>query len=57
MFGHGALDVSKSTVEFDLAAFMGRQAGEAQCEKIYSRCAYNSQILMEVMRQPDFNKI
>jgi F0F1-type ATP synthase membrane subunit c/vacuolar-type H+-ATPase subunit K len=57
IFGQGDLDVSKSTVEFDLAAIMGRKAGEAQCEKIYSRCVYPTNTLMEVMRQPDFNKI
>ena len=57
IFGQGDLDVSKATVEFDLAAVMGRKAGEAQCEKIYSRCVYPTNTLMEVMRQPDFNKI
>jgi len=57
LFGHGDLDVSKSTVEFDLAAIMGRKVGEVQCEKIYSRCVYPTNTLMEVMRQPDFNKI
>ena len=57
IFGKNTLDVSKATVEFDLAAIMGRKAGGAQCEKIYSRCVYPTNTLMEVMRQPDFNKI
>ena len=57
IFGKNTLDVSKATVEFDLAAIMGRKAGGAQCEKIYSRCVYPTNTMMEVMRQPDFNKI
>lgn len=57
IFGQGDIDVSKSTVEFDLAAIMGRKAGEAQCKKIYSRCDYPLSTLMEAMRQPDLDKI
>lgn len=57
LFGHGDLDVSKSTVEFDLAAIMGRKVGENHCNVVYSRCAYAPATLMEVMRQPDFNRI
>ena len=57
LFGHGDLDVSKSTVEFDLAAIMGRKVGESHCNVVYSRCVYAPATLMEVMRQPDFNRI
>jgi len=57
LFGHGDLDVSKSTVEFDLAAIMGRKVGAEHCAVVYSRCVYSPATLMEVMRQPDFNRI
>jgi len=57
LFGHGDLDVSKSTVEFDLAAIMGRKVGAEHCAVVYSRCVYSPATLMEVMRQPDFNRV
>jgi hypothetical protein len=57
IFGQGELDVSKSTIEFDLAAVMGRKVGEKHCNVVYSRCVYTPQTLMEVMRQPDFNRV
>ena len=53
LFGRGDLDVSKSTIEFDLAAKMGQKVGIAHCNTVYSRCAYNIEQLMEVMRQPE----
>ena len=31
------IDLKSVSVEFDLAALMGRKAGDAQCELIYSR--------------------
>jgi hypothetical protein len=52
VFGKSAgIDLTSTTVEFDLAALMGRQAGKAQCETIYARCPYESKDLMEVMRK------
>lgn len=32
------IDVTQDTVEFDLAALVGRKAGESQCKTIYQRC-------------------
>jgi hypothetical protein len=46
--------VSKSTVEFDLAAKMGRRAGVEHCNTIYARCPYGVSELMAIMRQPEF---
>jgi hypothetical protein len=40
-----------------LAAVMGRKVGEKHCNVVYSRCVYTPQTLMEVMRQPDFNRV
>jgi len=52
LFGKTAgIDLSSTTVEFDLAALMGRQAGKHQCDTIYARCPYQSKDLMEVMRK------
>jgi hypothetical protein len=52
LFGRGDIDVSKSTVEFDLAAKMGQKVGLEHCNTVYARCPYNVKQLMEVMRQP-----
>jgi hypothetical protein len=57
LFGQSELDVSKTTIEFDLAAIMGHKVGSDQCNIVYSRCGYTSESLMEVMRQPDLNEI
>jgi len=52
LFGKTAgIDLSSTTVEFDLAALMGRQVGKNQCDTIYARCPYQSKDLMEVMRK------
>ena len=54
LFGQAEnIDVTVVTVEFDLAAHMGRKAGEDQCQLIYSRCPYQTKDLMEVIRQPN----
>lgn len=51
VFGKTAgIDLTSTTVEFDLAALMGRQVGKAQCDTIYARCPYQTKDLMEVMR-------
>ena len=53
LFGKsGNIDLSAVTVEFDLAALIGQQAGEYQCNTIYSRCPYQVKDLMEIIRQP-----
>lgn len=44
------IDVSSSTVEFDLAALVGRKAGAAQCQTLYSRCQYKEGSLMDIIR-------
>ena len=53
LFGRGDLDVSKSTVEFDLAAKMGSKAGIEHCNSVYARCRYAVKDLMDIMRQPE----
>ena len=35
------IDFTQDTVEFDLAALVGRKAGESQCMTIYQRCKSN----------------
>jgi len=51
LFGKSeGIDVTAATVEFDLAAIMGRKAGKVQCDTIYARCPYQTKDLMEVMR-------
>merc|ERR1712062_96965 len=53
LFGKsGNIDLLAVTVEFDLAALIGQQAGEYQCNTIYSRCPYQVKDLMEIIRQP-----
>ena len=55
MFGQsGRLDVSQGSVEFDLAALMGRKAGSAQCMKIYARCQVEAHKLLDVPRSPSY---
>merc|ERR1719361_2508907 len=52
LFGKTAgIELTSTTVEFDLAALMGRQVGKNQCDTIYARCPYQSKDLMEVMRK------
>ena len=42
------IDVTKDTVEFDLAAVMGRKAGEAQCKTIYQRCETDYEMMKKI---------
>merc|ERR1711956_4537 len=52
LFGKSAgIDLTAATIEFDLAALMGRQVGKNQCDTIYARCPYQTKDLMEVMRK------
>ena len=46
----GTIDVAADSVEFDLAAIMGRKAGAAQCQTIYRRCPYTVEQLMQELR-------
>ena len=55
LFGQN-IDMAAATVEFDLAALMGRQAGEQQCQRIYARCQYQAKDLMAAMRQINTNQ-
>ena len=52
-----SIDLSAVTVEFDVAALMGKKVGEAQCETIYNRCNYGVKDLMNVIRQPLYNQL
>lgn len=55
LFGVGnELDVSKDSVEFDVAALVGRKTGEARCHRIYARCVFNRDDLMNVLRSPEY---
>ena len=54
LFGNEDFDVSKATIEFDLASMIGREVGESHCKVVYSRCIYSPETLMEVIRQPNF---
>jgi len=45
-----AIDVSKDTVQFDLAAVVGRKAGAAACERVYRRCEMTVEQLKSAMR-------
>ena len=47
-----SIDVAAVTVEFDLAAIMGKKVGPSQCEIIYSRCPYQIKEIMEALQQP-----
>ncbi|TRY76903.1 hypothetical protein TCAL_14714 [Tigriopus californicus] len=47
------LDVAKDSVEFDVAALVGRKTGAARCHKIYARCVFNREDLMNVLRAPE----
>lgn len=58
LFGkNDSIDVTSAAVEFDLAALMGKKAGEKQCHTIYSRCQYQVRDLMDVIRQPFYNQL
>jgi len=54
LFANNFIDVTKSTIEFDLAANIGKKVGAEQCDIVYARCGYPVSTLMEVMRNPNF---
>ncbi len=49
LFGSETIDVSKDTVQFDLAAMVGRKGGN--CQKVYSRCELSAEQLFASIRQ------
>ena len=46
---YGVLDVTKTTIRFDLAAVTGRLAGLEQCKTIYGRCSIPYNDMMKIM--------
>lgn len=46
-----AIDVTLPSVEFDLAALVGRMNGPARCKTIYSRCTLASEDIMKDIRK------
>jgi hypothetical protein len=67
MFGvnqDGAVDVTKVSVRFDLAAITGSVAGLNQCKTIYSRCQMPYSDLLNIIEDstlgqssPDMNNL
>lgn len=43
------VELTSSSVEFDVAALIGKKVGEAQCAKIYARCPYQTKDLMDTL--------
>jgi len=57
LFGQmDAVDVTATSVEFDLASLIGRMVGSQQCKTIYSRCTMTPQAIMEGIRKAAFAK-
>ena len=48
-FQISGINLSSGTVEFDLAALIGRKAGTQQCQKIYARCNKEYDELLKVL--------
>ena len=44
------VDVSRDTVQFDLAAAVGRLAGFEQCQKVYARCEMDNDQLKNALK-------
>merc|ERR1712123_318980 len=56
-FGSGKqVDVSDITVEFDLAAQIGRNMGEARCQQLYKRCDTSTEDMVKMI-QTEFENI
>lgn len=50
IFGKGnSLDVSKESLEFDVAAVLGRKIGKLRCELSYRRCTVSVEELMDMI--------
>nr|XP_040575406.1 uncharacterized protein LOC121124320 [Lepeophtheirus salmonis] len=52
LFNPDHLDVTKATVEFDLAAQIGKHVGIQQCSIIYQRCPHSRRKLIDIFRDP-----
>merc|ERR1719153_1602570 len=51
-FGSGRqVDVSDITVEFDLAAQIGRNMGESRCRQLYNRCETSTEDMVKMIRK------
>ncbi|CAB4070263.1 unnamed protein product [Lepeophtheirus salmonis] len=50
-FNSNYLDISKATVEFELAAQIGKRVGLEQCSVIYKRCPFPRAKLMEMYKE------
>ncbi|XP_040575514.1 uncharacterized protein [Lepeophtheirus salmonis] len=50
-FNSNYLDISKATVEFELAAQIGKRVGLEQCLVIYKRCPHSKAKLMEIYKE------
>merc|ERR1719427_1543285 len=51
-FGDGRqVDVSDITVEFDLAAQIGRNMGESRCQQLYNRCELSTDDMVKMIRK------
>ena len=45
------IDVTQPTVLYDVAAHVGRMAGEKQCRAVYSRCTVEANLIMSEIRK------
>ena len=57
MFGNENLDLSKTSVRFDLAALVGKEVGIEQCQKLYGRCQMKYEDMRGVLEMPETNFI
>ena len=49
MFAVGdSVGAASNSAEFELAALMGRRGGDTQCLKVYGRCHYPGQQLLDI---------
>jgi len=52
LFGDSPIDLADPSVEFHLAAQIGKNVGKKQCEVVYARCQYTYKQLFDAMAQP-----
>ena len=52
-----SINVNGDSVEFDLAALVGRKVNAAKCSKIYARCQFDKPKLMEILQEEIINNI
>jgi len=51
-----AIDLSLTSVEFDLSALIGRMVGSQRCQTLYSRCTTSPQEIMSAIRKSALKK-